>query len=403
MYATRKTVKKNRKIEVKQLQALLHLLGQPIAVDGVLGNNSKKAIKHFQQQHQLSADGVVGKGTWMVLYKAFEQFMNGLCDKATSLDTRGCQAFGTEKSPFVDVDSNSSDTATVSWLQALLHILDDNTQVSGRFDTATENKIKAVQQQQALTVNAKVDESTWDALFIEGAKVSTKIANLFLTDDYIAQKAKEEGVEPAAIKAVVKVESGGAGFYSNGDPKILFEGHIFWQQLKEVGINPVGLQAANEDIIYQKWTKSHYTGQAIGEYDRLARAKAINEEAALKSASWGMFQIMGFNAGVSGFDQVTDFVSSMSESEERQLDAFFAFLHHENIFKYLKNKDWAGFARRYNGSQFKKNQYDSKLQVAFDAASGVGTRGVDGSLEDMVVNEYSRQLAAAFADFEGEK
>lgn len=400
MYATTRTVRKNRKTEVKQLQALLHVLGQPIAVDGALGKHSKKAVKNFQQQHQLAADGVVGRGTWLVLYNTFDRFMNGLCDESSSLDERGCQAFGTETSPFVDIDRSSDDRETVSWLQALLHLLDDDTHVSGRFDDATENKIKTVQEKQALAVTNGVDEPTWHALFNEGSKVSSKVANLFLTNDYIAEKAKEEGIDAAAIKAVVKVESGGAGFYANGTPKILFEGHIFWRQLKKVGINPASLQAANEDIVYKGWTKSHYTGRSRGEYDRLERAKAIHKDAALNSASWGMFQIMGFNSKASGFDHVSDFVDSMSEGESRQLDAFFAFLHHEGIFKYLKRKDWAGFARRYNGSQFKKNRYDSKLQIAFEAAGGTGARGLE-SLEDAVVDEYSRQLAAAFADFEG--
>lgn len=196
------------------------------------------------------------------------------------------------------------------------------------------------------------------------------------------------------------MESGGAGFYSNGHLKLLFEGHIFWRQLKKVGINPALLEATHEDIIYQRWTKAHYTGHATGEYNRLERAKAIHKEAALKSASWGMFQIMGFNAKVSGFDQVTEFVDRMAEGENRQLDVFFAFLHHENIFKYLKNKDWAGFARHYNGSQFKKNRYDAKLQIAFDKADGTRARSADGSLEAIVINAYSDQLEAAFANFE---
>jgi hypothetical protein len=69
------------------------------------------------------------------------------------------------------------------------------------------------------------------------------------------------GVEVAAVKAVLEVETGNkGGFLSPGHPTILFEGHIFWNQLKERGIDPTKYQNGNEDILYPKWNKSHYKG-----------------------------------------------------------------------------------------------------------------------------------------------
>lgn len=38
-------------------------------VDGVKGRNTKRAIKAFQRDHGLAADGVVGKKTWELLSK----------------------------------------------------------------------------------------------------------------------------------------------------------------------------------------------------------------------------------------------------------------------------------------------------------------------------------------------
>ena len=49
-----------------------------------------------------------------------------------------------------------------------------------------------------------------------------------------------------------------------------------------------------------KWTKSHYKGD-MGEYERLKKALAIHEKAAACSASWGLFQIMGFNYAAGPF------------------------------------------------------------------------------------------------------
>lgn len=48
--------------EVKKLQGLLG-----IAVDGVFGTYTEKAVKEFQLKHGLSADGVVGSKTWEAL------------------------------------------------------------------------------------------------------------------------------------------------------------------------------------------------------------------------------------------------------------------------------------------------------------------------------------------------
>jgi len=97
-----------------------------------------------------------------------------------------------------------------------------------------------------------------------------------MDNDTIKKVAKVNNLEPAAIKAVVSVESGGNGFISDGKPKILFEGHIFWNQLIKVGIDPQKLLNNNsdyKDIIYQKWTKIYYSED---QYMRLEKAKKIN-------------------------------------------------------------------------------------------------------------------------------
>ena len=165
--------------------------------------------------------------------------------------------------------------------------------------------------------------------------------------------------------AVKEVESAGKGFLAPNKPVILFEGHIFWSQLKDRGINPEDHLEGNEDILYPKWTKEHYKG-GIAEYDRLERAKQIDEEAAVCSASWGLFQIMGFNHKVCGCETVQDFVTAMSENEGRHLDLFASFVRNNSLVQYLRDKDWAGFARRYNGPAYAENRYDEKLSAAYE-------------------------------------
>ena len=181
----------------------------------------------------------------------------------------------------------------------------------------------------------------------------------------IRRAAEQLGVEPCLVSAVVDVESRGRGFLPDGRVTILFEGHIFWRELNKRGIDPAPFAASHPNIVYPRWDRTQYKGGAR-EHDRLNAAIAINADAALCSASYGLFQIMGFNHRACGFDTVRAFVDAQKESEVRHLEAFCAFMRHERLVPLLQNKDWADFARRYNGPGFAQNQYDTKLRQAYE-------------------------------------
>ena len=187
-----------------------------------------------------------------------------------------------------------------------------------------------------------------------------------LIDEDFTQVAELLVCEPAALKAVQQVETGGrGGFFSPGRPAILFEGHIFWTQLKKRGSNPEDYVKGNENILYPKWEKGHYKG-GIGEYDRLEQARKINREAADASASWGMFQIMGFNYAACGEESIESFVRSMCESEFKQLLLTANFIKkNSQMLQALQARDWAVFAKCYNGPAYAQNRYDVKLEAAY--------------------------------------
>jgi hypothetical protein len=191
-----------------------------------------------------------------------------------------------------------------------------------------------------------------------------------LIDEDFTQVAELLGCEPAALKAVQQVETGGrGGFFSPGRPAILFEGHIFWTQLKKRGSNPEDYVKGNENILYPKWEKGHYKG-GIGEYDRLEQARKINREAADVSASWGMFQIMGFNYAACGEESIESFVRSMCESEFKQLLLTANFIKkNSQMLQALQARDWAVFAKCYNGPAYAQNRYDVKLEAAYQKYS----------------------------------
>ncbi len=171
--------------------------------------------------------------------------------------------------------------------------------------------------------------------------------------------AKRLGCEVAAIKAVEEVESNGSGMLPDGRPKILFEPHIFWRELKERGIKP-----KSSDICYPNWRPGTY-GPISAQHGRLDRATAINREAALESCSWGKFQIMGFNFKMCGCANIQEFVNKIYKGEESQLELFVTYLINAGLADELRDKRWAAFALRYNGPRYAENKYDTKLARAY--------------------------------------
>jgi hypothetical protein len=249
-------------------------------------------------------------------------------------------------------------------------------QVNGIFDSLTETAVKDFQLTNSLVSDGQVYTKTWIRL-INSSKVNlNSMDKKFMKEDDLVKTANELGVELAAIKAVNEVESGGRGFLVTGLPKILFEGHVFWRELANRGINPETRVLGNENVLYKKWTKKFYVG-GKGEWERLNKAIAMAKptesgettkaiaEAAYASASYGCFQIMGNHFKSLGYPNIVKFLADMKHSEGRQLKILGKFLTVNNMVNDLKQKKWASFALKYNGSGYKANQYDLKLAAAY--------------------------------------
>lgn len=183
-----------------------------------------------------------------------------------------------------------------------------------------------------------------------------------ITDGAYKQAAEKLGVDVATIKAVAEVESKGNGFLSTGEPVILFERHVFSR-----------LTSGRYDIQHADVSNpvAGGYGKTAEQHRRLQKAVALDRRAALQSASWGRFQIMGFNYKAAGFKTLQDFINAMYKSEDAQLDAFVGFILHEGLASFLKSHDWQGFARYYNGPAYKYSQYDEKLAKAYEKYAGI--------------------------------
>jgi hypothetical protein len=171
------------------------------------------------------------------------------------------------------------------------------------------------------------------------------------------------GVGVPELLAVLAVESKTCGFLPDRRPIILFERHVFHQRTRG------RFSDSHPDISSPQ--PGGYAGLAR-EYARLERAAKLDRTAALMSASWGAGQIMGYNHKAAGFDDVEDMVAAMQASEDAQLSAVAAFVHAEKLTPLLKARDWASFARRYNGPAYARNKYDVRLAGAYKQyAAGV--------------------------------
>lgn len=178
-----------------------------------------------------------------------------------------------------------------------------------------------------------------------------------LTDFDIPTIGKTIGVGEDEIHAVMDVETRGGGFDNSKRPKMLFEPHIFYRELS-------GNQrdmAVRMGLAYPRW-KRNYPKDS---YPRLLQAMKINLEAALRSASWGLGQVMGFNHQLAGYVSAKAMVASFLNGEKEQLQGMINFIKNTHLDDELRNHDWRGFARGYNGKQYAKNQYHIKLAKAF--------------------------------------
>ena len=167
-----------------------------------------------------------------------------------------------------------------------------------------------------------------------------------ITDEDYDEAAKTLGVEVAVVKAVSTVETAGESFDIAGRPRILFERHYFHRLT-------AGAYDTHHARISAKSSGGY--GKFSEQYKKLAEAYLLDEDAALESASWGSFQIMGESYRRAGFTSVKAFVQAMTTSEAAHMRAFVAFVKSDSAMaKALRDKNWAGFAKRYNGSGYKK-------------------------------------------------
>ncbi|WP_413734980.1 N-acetylmuramidase family protein [Sodalis sp. RH21] len=160
------------------------------------------------------------------------------------------------------------------------------------------------------------------------------------------------GCDIAAIKAVAMIETSARGpFDEQGRPVILFERHYFHKLTQ-------GKYAMHGDISSE--ARGAY-GKYSEQYPKLHKAMSLDRAAALRSASWGAFQIMGDNYAKAGFADIEPFTQAMN-TLEGQMSGFTCFIKSSpSLLSALRDHHWEQFARVYNGPDYKTNHYHTRI------------------------------------------
>jgi peptidoglycan hydrolase-like protein with peptidoglycan-binding domain len=226
----------------------------------------------------------------------------------------------------------------------------------GDFGPSCEAALRAYQKQNNLQVTGIYGTN-------ENVVLGELIDRKFLMLDDIEHIASIEGLPSSVLKAFSEVEGNHDGFFTNGLPVILFERHKFYKALSDK-FGTAKADSIASDICNK--TPGGYIG-GIKEYDRLNRAIGIDRECAQASASWGMFQLMGFNYKACGYNTLDTFITDMYTSEDLQLAATVNFIKaNPALHKAIVNKDFVGIAQNYNGRSEADHtpSYHEKLAAA---------------------------------------
>lgn len=179
----------------------------------------------------------------------------------------------------------------------------------------------------------------------------------------VASVAKSIGVDPKAFKAIVTVEAQGKPFDAKHRVIALYEPHIAYRMADP----DVRRELVRAGLAYAKWGTRRYPKTMEERFAQIDKVSEIGTpELAADATSWGMGQIMGFNAQSAGYLNAVDMVKAFAADAENQVAAMGAFtLNNHALLRALIRLDWATVAELWNGAAYRKNHYDTKLASAY--------------------------------------
>lgn len=231
----------------------------------------------------------------------------------------------------------------------------------GKPGALTYKALGIYQEVKDLPVTNEFDASTCSSLDV----VCTE---RFMTEDMIRELADKYGYEYAMVRAFIDVESKGFGFLTNTRATILFERHKFYNEVVKVrGRAEADALALKHPNIISKSAGGYKGNEA--EWVRLEEAMKLSvngdlTEGAVRSASWGLGQVMGFHAEYLGYPNAFYMFADAMRSERGQVEMMLRFIKAgPGLHKAMKTRNFLSLAMLYNGPAQKG--YDKKLADAY--------------------------------------
>ncbi len=204
----------------------------------------------------------------------------------------------------------------------------------------------------------------------------------------LATLAQQFRLTEAHLRTVIEVETAGSGFTKAGQVEFLFEPHKFYQNVPKEKLDT----AIKQGLAYKFWKgPGSYPKTPALRWQQFQAAAALDETAAIESASWGMGQIMGTEHSEAGFDSPQHMLVAFQESEYNQVLGMCNLIRARKLDVQLRlfpdMTACRAFAKRYNGAGYEKNKYHIKLHDAYIRNAGKLTaKGTTDPMADGILS-----------------
>ena len=131
-------------------------------LDGIFDSATERSVRSFQENRSLNADGIVNKATWDAIYAEYKQLKTQNADLPFFPSTPpNYKAKLGDKSIFISI--------VQLLLQELNAIYDgfEEIEITGIYDTATEQAIITLQQASNLEATGELDKATYRRLLYD--------------------------------------------------------------------------------------------------------------------------------------------------------------------------------------------------------------------------------------------
>ncbi|MBR6602939.1 MAG: peptidoglycan-binding protein, partial [Clostridia bacterium] len=168
--------------DVRTIQRQLNRIGvnypavtPRLNADGIFNTATEEAVKSFQRIFNLTPDGIVGKATWYKIKSIFNA-VKGLAE----LQSEGLtiedidRIYQTE----LALGDEGTQVRALQYYLAVIGYFDDEipqVRLTGIFDAATENAVRAFQSQKGLTTDGIVGRNTWNAITESYLRIITSL------------------------------------------------------------------------------------------------------------------------------------------------------------------------------------------------------------------------------------